>query len=88
MQLDEIKKAKRDFKKIDSLEYTVKIPFEDVVKEIDKLKDESNKEKEKILLEETKVLYNSDDLSKEINKEIKLKNKKVKKKLKSKRNAN
>ncbi len=88
LQLDEIKKAKRDFKKIDSLEYTVKIPFEDVVKEIDKLKDESNKEKEQILLEETKVLYNSDDLSKEINKEIKLKNKKVKKKLKSKKNAN
>lgn len=88
LQLDEIKKAKRDFKKIDELEYTVKIPFEDVVKEIDKLKNESNKEKEKILLEETKVLYNSDDLTKEINKEIKLKNKKVKKKLKSKNNTN
>lgn len=81
VQLEEVKNAKRDFKKMKELEHTVKIPLDDVIKQIDKLrkKDDGFKEDNEMLLEETRVLFSSDDIRKEISKELRIKSKKAKK---------
>ena len=79
VQLEQIKYAKRDFKKMNELERTVRIPLEDIIKKIEFFKNIENKEKnEELLFDKTVVLFNNDDIRKEINKEIKLKNKKTK----------
>lgn len=87
IQLEEIKQAKRDFKKIDALEHTVKISLDDIASEIEEIKKKEKKKKKKtvkkeanILLDETAVLFTSDDIRKEINKELQLQKKKAKKK--------
>lgn len=81
VQLEEVKRAKRDFKKIKELEHTVKISLDDVIKQIEKLKkkDDDSKEDNEMLLEETKVLFSSDDIRKEVSKELRIKSKKIKK---------
>lgn len=81
VQLEEVKRAKRDFKKMKELEHTVKISLDDVIKQIEKLKkkDDDSKEDNEMLLEETKVLFSSDDIRKEVSKELRIKSKKIKK---------
>lgn len=81
VQLEEVKRAKRDFKKMKELEHTVKISLDDLIKQIEKLKkkDDDSKEDNEMLLEETKVLFCSDDIRKEVSKELRIKSKKIKK---------
>lgn len=81
VQLEEVKNAKRDFKKMKELEHTVKISLNDVIKQIERLKkkDDDFKEDNEMLLEETKVLFSSDDIRKEVSKELRIKSKKIKK---------
>ena len=69
LQLEELKSAKRDFKKINELEKTFGIPFEEIVDGIEELKKDTKKKtkKEKVDLEKTIILYDSDDIMKEIN---------------------
>lgn len=89
LQINEIKDAKRDFKKMNELEKTAKISFQDIVNEINKLKENNTnnkkkKDKNKDDLEKTMLLFESDDIEKEINKELKNKAKINKKKRKNK----
>ena len=86
VQLEQINNAKRDFKKINELEHTVRIPLEDIIKKIEFFKNVDNNDKNNdLLLEETMVLFNNDDIRKEISKELKLKNKNSKKHRRKKR---
>lgn len=89
LQIEEIKTSKRDFKKIDELEHTVKMSFEEIMDDIEKLK--KNNKKNKIEcddLDKTKILFDGDDLTKEIEKELKNKAKFNKKKKKKERKEN
>ena len=80
VQLEQIKDAKRDFKKMNELEHTIRVPLEDIIKKIEFFKNADNKSKtDNLLLEKTMVLFNSDDIRKEISKELKLKEKKINK---------
>lgn len=79
LQLEEVRDAKRDFKKMNELEHTVKIPFLDMVEDIEKIKMNNakkiKKKKENTDLDKTTILFDSGDIQKEINKELKYKNK-------------
>lgn len=84
LQLEEVKSAKRDFKKMNKLEETVKVPFMEIIEEIEILKKEKKNNKKKkrndmIDLDKTMILYDSDDIKKEISKELKNKEKDSKK---------
>lgn len=80
VQLEQIRDAKRDFKKMNELEHTVRVPLEDIIRKIEFFKNASNKDDEnELLLENTMVLFDSDDIRKAISKELKLKDKKINK---------
>ncbi len=64
-KLKEIEDAKRDYKKIDNLEKTIQIPLEEIQKELKKLNKTSSS------LEDTKVLFTSDDIKEAIAKDLK-----------------
>ena len=76
---EQIKDAKRDFKKMKELEETVRVPLEDIIRKIEFFKNVDNKDKvDNALLEKTAVLFDCEDIRSEINKELKIKNKNVK----------
>lgn len=88
IQIEDIKCAKRDFKKIKELDKTVRISLEDIAMEMEKLKNIINEDKEKDVdldLDKTMILFESDDIEKEINKELRNKNNKKKKENKKKK---
>lgn len=85
LQLEQINEAKRDFKKMNELEKTVKLPLKDIADKITTLKEKkvqkqhkNTKESDKYL-EETMILFDTEDIKKEIAKEIKEKEKLTKK---------
>lgn len=81
--LEEIKDAKRDFKKIDNLQETIHIPLEEIkyqINELSKKKTPKETQKENKLLEDTMFISNDIDINKAIEKELKTKEKKSKKK--------
>ncbi len=71
-QLLEIKKARRDFKKIDELERTIQVPLEEIQKQIAYLNSKLTKEPQEDNkdLDQTVVLPTSDDIRLEIEKEL------------------
>lgn len=86
LQLEQINAAKRDFKKMKELEKTVKIPLQDITNKITSLKEKNSKKQpqntkeDDKYLEETMILFDAEDIKKEIAKEIKEKEKKTIKK--------
>ena len=82
-KLEEIKDAKRDFKKIDNLQETIHIPLEEIkyqINELSKKKTPKEMQKENKLLEDTMFISNNIDINEAIEKELKTKEKKSKKK--------
>lgn len=82
-KLEEIKDAKRDFKKIDNLQETIHIPLEEIkyqINELSKKKTPKEMQKENKLLEDTMFISNNIDINEAIKKELKTKEKKSKKK--------
>lgn len=82
-KLEEIKDAKRDFKKIDNLQETIHIPIEEIkyqINELSKKKTPKEMQKENKLLEDTMFISNNIDINEAIEKELKTKEKKSKKK--------
>ena len=82
-KLEEIKDAKRDFKKIDNLQETIHIPLEEIkyqINELSKKKTPKETQKESKLLEDTMFISNNIDINEAIEKELKTKEKKSKKK--------
>ena len=82
-KLEEIKDAKRDFKKIDNLQETIHIPLEEIkyqINELSKNKTPKEMQKENKLLEDTMFISNNIDINEAIEKELKTKEKKSKKK--------
>lgn len=82
-KLEEIKDAKRDFKKIDILQETIHIPLEEIryqINELNKKKTPKEKQKENKVLEDTMFISNDIDINEAIEKELKTKEKKLKKK--------
>ena len=82
-KLEEIKDAKRDFKKIDNLQETIHIPLEEIkyqINELSKKKTQKEMQKENKLLEDTMFISNNIDINEAIEKELKTKEKKSKKK--------
>lgn len=92
-KLEEIKDAKRDFKKIDNLQETIHIPLEEIkyqINELSKKKTPKETPKENKLLADTMFISNDIDINEAIEKELKTKEKKskkkpIKKKIKSKK---
>ena len=81
--LEEIKDAKRDFKKIDNLQETIHIPLEEIkyqINELSKKKTPKETQKENKLLEDTMFISNDIDINKAIEKELKTKEKNQRKK--------
>lgn len=77
VQLEQIKSAKRDFKMMNELEDSVRVPLSDIIKKIEFFKNVDSKRKRDVLLmEDTDILFSSDDIRKEISKELKLKKRK------------
>lgn len=80
VQLEYINAAKRDFKKINELENIVRVPLEDIIKKIEFFKNaEKQSRLDRLLIEDTGVLFDSNDIRKEIRKELNLRDKKMKK---------
>ena len=82
-KLEEIKDAKRDFKKIDNLQETIHISLEEIkyqINELSKKKTPKEMQKENKLLEDTMFISNNIDINEAIEKELKTKEKKSKKK--------
>ena len=77
VQLEQIKSAKRDFKMMNELEDNVRVPLSDIIKKIEFFKNVDSKRKRDVLLmEDTDILFSSDDIRKEISRELKLKKRK------------
>lgn len=80
VQLEYINSAKRDFKKINELEDIVRVPLEDIIKKIEFFKNAEKQSKlDQLLKDDTVILFDSNDIRKEIRKELNLRDKKVKK---------
>ena len=77
VQLEQIKNAKRDFKMMNELENNIRVPLRDIVKKIEFFKNVDSKRKmDVLLLEDTDILFSSDDIRKEISKELKIRKRK------------
>ena len=77
VQLEQIKNAKRDFKMMNELENNIRVPLSDIVKKIEFFKNVDSKRKmDVLLLEDTDILFSSDDIRKEISKELKIRKRK------------
>ena len=77
VQLEQIKSSKRDFKMMNELEDNVRVPLSDIIKKIEFFKNVDSKRKRDVLLmEDTDILFSSDDIRKEISRELKLKKRK------------
>lgn len=77
VQLEQIKNAKRDFKMMNELENNIRVPLSDIVKKIEFFKNADSKRKmDVLLLEDTDILFSSDDIRKEISKELKIRKRK------------
>ena len=77
VQLEQIKNAKRDFKMMNELENNIRVPLRDIVNKIEFLKNVDSKRKmDVLLLEDTDILFSSDDIRKEISKELKIRKRK------------
>lgn len=77
VQLEQIKNAKRDFKMMNELENNIRVPLNDIVKKIEFFKNADSKRKmDVLLLEDTDILFSSDDIRKEISKELKIRKRK------------
>lgn len=70
-QIKEIKEAKRDFKKINELEETIKIPLEEIQRRIDELNNMNNsKVDDDKVGDDTVVLFTKDDIKDAIKKDL------------------
>ena len=62
---------------MNELEDSVRVPLSDIIKKIEFFKNVDSKRKRDVLLmEDTDILFSSDDIRKEISKELKLKKRK------------